>query len=179
MKKDELLNLMDSWENLASLIKGIGDYPEYFGLLMEVALNSDGQKSWRAAWMADKIHDRFPGLINPYLVPMVLKLKDLKDMGKKRQFLKLISLHEIPDIYSGFLVGYCLDTLSSAEPPAVRVHAMQVLYNISEAEHDMKPELIGIIEQEIEFRPTPGVIARGSKLVKKLRKQINWAVSSE
>jgi hypothetical protein len=48
---------------------------------------------------------------------------------------------------------------------------MQVLYGISENEPDFKPELIQIIEQEMEYRPTPGIISRGSKLLKKLRKQ--------
>jgi hypothetical protein len=139
---------------------------------MEIALTSPDKKSWRAAWMVDKIHDQNPELVLPYIPALIEKLIDLKDMGKKRHFLKLIGMHEIPVESSGFLADYCLTTLSSSEPPAVRVHAMQVLFNISEMEKDFKPELLDTIEQEMEFRPTPGILTRGAKLAKKLRCQI-------
>jgi hypothetical protein len=172
MKKEEILELMDSWENLAYLINKVGDYPEHFDMLMNIALNSTEKKSWRAAWMADKIHDNYPSLIIPYLDRMIIKLKILDDLAKKRHFLKLISVHEIPEEHMSFLFEFSLKTLISEEPPANRVHAMQVLYNISERERDFKPELVQIIEQEMEYRPTPGIITRGRRLLKKLGKQL-------
>jgi hypothetical protein len=172
MKREDILELIDSWENLAYMINEIGRHPEYFEILMEIVLNSTDKKSWRAAYLADKIHDLYPGLLLPYLEPMIIKLQTLKDLGKKRHFLKLISAHDIPEQHLSFLFDFCLKTLSSEEPPAVRVHAMQVLFNISEKEKDFKPELILLIEQEIEFRSTAGIITRGTKLVKKLRKQV-------
>jgi hypothetical protein len=103
---------------------------------------------------------------------MILKLKTEDNSGKKRHFLKLLSMNEIPEQHFGFLVDYCLDTLGSGkEPPAVRVHAMQVLFNISEKEPEFKPELMVIIEHEMEFHSTPGILSRGNKLVKKLHQQ--------
>jgi len=169
MKKEQLLELLDSWENLALIIRDFGDDATHFSLLMEIALHSGEHKSWRAAWLADKIHDKFPELILPYLEEMIKSLKELNNTGKKRQFLKLISLHPTPDAYDGFLTGYCLDTLMSGkEPPAVRVYAMQILYNISEKEPELKPELIDVIENEMELHPTPGSITRGKKILKKL-----------
>lgn len=173
MKREDILELMDSWENLAYMIKEIGKYPEHFEMLMDIALSSTDKKSWRAVWLADRIHDHYPGLLLPYLEPMIIKLQTLEDLAKKRHFLKLISAHEIPEQHLSFLFDFCLKTLTSEEPPAVRVHAMQVLFNISEIEKDLKPELILIIEQEMEFRSTAGIITRGSKLVKKLRKQVS------
>jgi hypothetical protein len=129
--------------------------------------------------MVDKINDQSPDLIVPYIPALIDKLSKLNDLGKKRHFLKLISMHEIPEDKTGFLANFCLASLSSAEPPAVRVYAMQVLFNISEIEWDFKPELLEIIEQELEFRPTPGIVSRGSKLLKKLRVQISQSNSSK
>ena len=171
MEKEEILQLMDSWENLGFLSREIDRHPECFDTLMEIALTSNEKGSWRAAWMADKIHDRYPELIRPYLDEMTDSLHNLRDRGKIRHFLKLISMNQIREDHFGFLVDYCLRTLESSEPPANRVHAMQVLYNISEVEKELKPELIQIIEQEIEYRPTPGILTRGKRILKMLHKQ--------
>jgi hypothetical protein len=86
---------------------------------------------------------------------MILRLKSEINHSKKRHLLKLISMHEIPEIYLSFLLGYCLRCFTSAgETIAVRVHAMQILYNISEKEPGFKPELFSIIQHETELHPT-------------------------
>ena len=172
MKKEDILEAINSWENLAFVIKEIGNHPGHLEYLMDIALNSNEKNSWRAAWMADKIHEQYPEIMIPYIVPMIERLKTLKDTGKKRHFLKLISINRIPEPYFAFLVDYGLRVLSSEEPPAVRVHAMQTLFNISEYETELKPELIQVIEQEMEYRSTAGIISRGSRLLKKLRQQV-------
>lgn len=174
MTKEELWELMDSWDNLSLITKEIGEHPESFRSLMEIALHSTEDKSWRAAYLVDKICETHPTLILPYTVEIIQQLKIEKHSGKKRHFLKQISLNQVPENQFGFLVDYCLKALtSSKERTAVRVHAMQILYNISEIETDLKPEILAIIEHEIEYHSTAGIISRGSKLAKKLRKQIS------
>ena len=141
MTKEELWEILDSWENLALTINEITNNPEYFQLLMGIALYNNEPKSWRAAYMVDKIHDDFPGLILPFLEEITTKLQTEENTRKKRHFLKLISMNEIAQNNYGFLVDYCLNALTSAkEPPAVRVHAMQILFNISDKEPGLKSE---------------------------------------
>ncbi len=173
MEKDDLFELIDSWENLAFTIREIGNHPELFLILMDIALHNPEQKSWRAAYLADKIHDDYPELISPFIEPMITQLETENNSSKKRHFLKLLSMNEIPSKHSGFLVDYCINALTSAkEPPAVRVHAMQILYNISEKEIALKPEILAIIEHEMEYHATAGILSRGLKIAKKLRKQV-------
>lgn len=173
MEKDDILELIDSWENIAFAIREIGHHPEFFSILMEIALHNPEQRSWRAAYIVDKIHDDYPQLILPFIGPIIDQLKTENHTSKKRHFLKLISMNEIPAEHFGFLVDYCIKTLTSAkEPPAVRVHAMQILYNISETESELKPEILAVIEHEMEFHATAGILSRGSKIVKKLRTQV-------
>jgi hypothetical protein len=168
MTKEELLDLIVSWENLPLLMQEIENNSEDLDLLMNFAFYSNHPKSWRAAWLADKIHERNPELIAPFTEKMIIRLKTETDDGKKRHFLKLISLNVIPIKHHSFLVNYCLKIFTSArEPVAVRVHALQVLYNISENEPDFKSELLSVIEHEIDLHATPGIISRGKKLVKK------------
>ncbi len=173
MTKNELLKVIESWENLEITVMEISKHPNYFRLLTEIALYSNEPKSWRAAYMVDKIHDNYPELLLPYLKDMILQLKKEESSSKKRHFLKLISMNKIDVEYHGFLVDYCLNALTSAkEPPAVRVHAMQILFNISEKETGLKPEILAVIEHEMEYHSTAGILSRGSKLAKKLRTQI-------
>jgi len=49
---------------------------------------------------------------------------------------------------------------------------MQVLYNISEKEPELKPEILALIENEMENHFSAGILSRGGKLADKLRKQI-------
>lgn len=172
MTSDELLEVINSWENLAFTIKEIENHPEHFHTLMEIALNGKSNKSWRAAWMADKIHDKNPGLLLPYIDGIIKRVKIKIDGGRLRHFLKLLSMHPIPEAEQSFFLDFCLNLLTSdKEPPAIRVHAMQILYNLSESEPDLKPEILAVIENEIELHSTPGIISRGTKLVRKLRLQ--------
>jgi hypothetical protein len=141
-------------------------------LLIDLAFNEQHPKSWRAAYIADKINDNHPELIAPFIPQMISRLKSETNISKKRHYLKLISQHHFPRKYHSLLVDYCLKCFTSAsEPVANRVHAMQVLFNISEKESDFKPELLSIIEHEMELHPTPGIVSRGKKLVKKLVEQ--------
>ena len=165
----ELLAIIQSWENLALVVKHIEDHPEHLDVLMKLALDDSEDRNWRAAWMVDKIHEKHPELVIPYLPVMADFVMTTHSAGKKRHLLKLISLHELPQDKMGELLNFCIDTFTSAhEPIAVRAHAMQVLYQIALAEPDFATELIELIQQEMEYHGSAGISARGRKIIQKL-----------
>ena len=179
MTREKLLNLILSWENLDIITGELIRNPEDLPLLMDIALYSNHSKSWRAAWIADKIHSKDPGLILPYIESMINWLKDNINHSKKRQFLKLISLNIIPPKYYSFLLDYCIKSFTSAsEPVSVKVYSMQILFNISEKESGFKPELLALIGHELELHPSAGVKSRGKMISKKLEKQIRKSGSN-
>ena len=55
----------------------------------------------------------------------------------------------------------------------MRVHAMQVLQNIALKEQELIPEILLIIEDEMENHSTAGIISRGRKLVANLKKALD------
>jgi len=174
MTEKDFQKLLESWDYFELLLQELNAQPSLVPAFMQLALNNDHPNGWRALYIVDKLNDSHPDWIKPYVPKMIERLKTENHHGKKRHLLKLISQNEIHAENSGFLVEYCLGVFtSSGEPVANRVHAMQVLYNISESEPDLKPELLEIIRQEIEFHPTPGIRSRGTKLAKKLFQQIN------
>ncbi|MBC8005105.1 MAG: hypothetical protein H7X84_06500 [Verrucomicrobia bacterium] len=169
LAENELVELIKSWENLALVVKHIGNYPEHLGALMKLVFDDSNPRNWRAAWMVDKIHEQHPDLIIPYLPAMTDFVLTTKNEGKKRHLLKLISLHEIPEDQMAVMLNYCIDVFTSpTEPIAVRAHAMQVLFNIAQKEPDFAGELIELIQNEMELHGSAGIAARGRQLIKKL-----------
>lgn len=171
MNKETILQFLESWENMELIINDISNNTSYFELLMDIALNDNRYITWRAAWLIDKIHEKHPYLILPYLGELISNLDKQELSGKKRHFLKIISMHEVKEEHYGFLIDYCLKAFTSGkEPIAIKVHAMQILYNISINEPDLRNEIAHVIEFEIENHPTPGIVSRGKKLLRKLGK---------
>lgn len=174
MTEKDFQKLLESWDYFELILQQLDADPSLLKSFTQLALTSENRNSWRALYIVDKLNDRHPDWIEPYIPQMIERLKTENHHGKKRHLLKLISQAKIDSMHSGFLVDYCLGVFtSSGEPVANRVHAMQILFNISETEPDLKPELLEIIQHEIEFHPTPGIRSRGTKLVQKLFRQIN------
>lgn len=169
MTGEQLLELLEAWENLGVVMNEIITEPANYRNLVEVALYNNHPKSWRAAWLMDKINDKAPELIVDYIPEIIEKLKTETGNGKKRHLLKLISLNEMPGEFLGFLTDFCITVfISPKEPIAVRVHAMQILGNIAMKEPDLKPEIILILEHEMENHGSAGIISRCKKILKKL-----------
>ena len=169
MTENEIYTLIISWDNMALVVRHISDSPENLGRLMSIALNDQLDKSWRAMYLAEIIHEKHPKLILPFLPAMTDFLLITQNASKKRHLLKLISLHDIPEEKLAIMLNYCIEVFINAnEPIAVRVHAMQILYNIAQKEPDFAGELISLIETEIEYRGSAGISSRGGKLLKKL-----------
>ncbi len=171
MTEQQMMELIDSWENLNFLMYEILHNPENLSVLTQIALYGKQPKSWRAAWLMDKIHEKEPVLIRPLIPQIIEQLKLEKREGKKRHLLKLVSLNSIPVESLGFLTDHCISVFtSSKEPIAVRVHAMQILHNIALFEPGLKPEILAIMEHEIENHPSAGLLSRGRKLLRSLGK---------
>ncbi len=173
MTKEELKVFLENWENMELLFRDPEQGRVHFRLIMEIAMEGNERVNWRASWAADKINDFNPGIAADWIGKMVETLPRLRHHGKKRQFLKLISLYPLQTQWMSFLLEYCLEKLSSTEEDvSVRVYSMQILYNISQTEPDLKNELLHIIEQEMEYHPSPGILTRGRKLATRLKKEI-------
>lgn len=174
MTVKEFQKLLESWDYFELLLQELKAQPSLLPSFMELAINNTQKNGWRALYIVDKLNDCHPDWIEPYVPKMIERLQIETHHGKKRHILKLISQNKVRKEFSGFLLDYCLGVFtSSSEPVANRVHAMQILYYISETEPELKPELLEIIQREIEFHPTPGIRSRGAKLAKKLFQQIN------
>jgi hypothetical protein len=96
--------------------------------------------------------------------------------GMKRHSLRILSRHEIPETQTVQVINFCFKMLTLFEAAAIKVHAMQILYTISQKVPEIKPELISAIELSVQEGST-GVKNRGFRMLKKLYKEINSEVN--
>ena len=169
MTRDEFYKLLESGENVRILTDFLLEHPNQIDQLVDIALNDPRKGMWRAMWIIDKIHEKSPKLIRPHINRMIEAIESISDDSKLRHLLKIISLNKIPQQHLSFLLEYGINELTNAERPvAIRVHAMQILFEISKQEPDFKQELIQLIEHEMEYHATGGINSRGKRLLKKL-----------
>jgi len=172
MEIEELLR--DSSKRTADFAKNlIGHDPELFKKVLAFSLQDNGVFAMRASRVICHSALDHPELISPYLIEIIRKLPKFKNDGLKRNFTKMIS--ELPANFDeetmSILVNQCFEWITSpAEKVALKVYALDILYNISELYPDIKNELISCIEAEMP-RSSSGFNSKGSKLLVKLYKE--------
>jgi hypothetical protein len=128
--------------------------------------------SLRAAWVMTVVTDKYLDLINPYISVLIDNIPSHNHPGITRMVLRVLSRIDIPQQYLGVMFNYSCNWLENeATPVAIKVYAMQIMYNISQLEPDLKPELILLIEAHLNHN-TAAYNSRSSKLINKLRKEI-------
>lgn len=173
MKQEDLRELLDKWENLAILSDFLIHSPEQLNQLIQIGLNDPKKESWRAVWVVDQVHEKKPELVRPYVPQFIEALPYISNESKLRLLLKIISLNPVPESQLAFLWDYGLKEFTNASRPiAIRVHAMQILFEISGTISEFKPELIQLIEHHIAFHGSAGIKSRGRKLLSKLYQAI-------
>lgn len=152
------------------LAKEIGEQQERFDELISILLSKEQQIASRAAWVASHCTDVHPWLLEKHLKPMIQHLREPVHDAVKRNTLRMARQVEIPENLLGAAADICFGFLtSSKEPIAVKVYAIDVLWNIVKKYPEMKEELKISITDQMPFGSS-GFRSRGSKILKKLDK---------
>ncbi len=168
MDLEKLLDPFPVKEEAILVAQSIAKNPKYVKELWEICI-SDKKHSWRATWLMDKVYDIAPDLIRLYLPQMIELVPSLSNESKLRQYLKLISLEPLPSNISGDFINYCFDALiSGTSAIAIKVYAMQILYNFSLQEPDLQNELALIIEGGLE-NGSAGYCSRAKRILKAIK----------
>lgn len=157
--------------NINIVANYIGTNEEYFAELIRLMLKGETPVSQRAAWAIQVLTDNEPWLLKPYVEDIVEKLPSFQHPALRRAVLRYLSLYEVPEKSYGSLIHLCYNYLTDNKlPVAIRVYAMQIIYNISEQEPDLKEELRLTIESFYDSG-SGAFKSRGGKLLKKLSMQ--------
>ena len=131
----------------------------------------DHRLAWRACWIIDSASVDFPELLKDKLDEIIAALLNTGDGSLKRHFTRILCRYTIPENSLADLVNRCFVLLEPTEPVSVRVHAMQLLFNLTHQLPDLKGELISVIENLRELGGSAGFMNRSEKLLRKLRPQ--------
>ena len=151
-------------------IAEVGKSSAKFETLLDLTLFDKDPLSWRAAWILDGSDEQHPGLASPYLSKIIQNLPQLESKGALRSLLRLLCRFEIQEEDQGLLIDLCFGYLvSEFYPVAVKVHAMQIVYNHALIYPELKEELITVIEDQVDNN-TVGFLSRGRRIIRQLKK---------
>jgi hypothetical protein len=140
-----------------------------FNQLFQLIFSGDHRLAWRSCWIIDIASEEHPELLLSNLPVIISGFLSTEDRSLKRHFTRILCRYKISEEYLGAVVNRSFELLSPSEPAAVRVFAMQLLFNVSLVMPDLKGELISVIESLMEEGGSAGFINRSSKLLRKLR----------
>jgi len=170
MNFGSLLETFPSRIEVDLLINEIGASREQFNSLLDLALDGKDPVAWRAAWIVDGVAEKHPEMADSYITSIVRRLPGLKSKGALRSMLRLLCRYEIPEEEQGILIDLCFGILvSELYPVAVKVHAMQIIYNHVLLYPELKEELITVIEDQMNNNSV-GFSSRARRLIRQMEK---------
>ena len=137
-------------------------------LLQEILVDKKGI-SWRASYVLDLLSDKDFSFFEKHKEELIKFVLQTKDASIHRHLCKLISRVEISEEKQGLMLNFCTDKIFSDKVRvAVKVHCLEIFYNISITQVDLKPELELIINETID-KNTAAFSCRAKKILKKLK----------
>jgi hypothetical protein len=130
-------------------VKGLEEDPASLRDILDLCFLEKYPMSMRAARVAQLYCEKYPDAIYPYLDEVIEKSLNSKIGGVRRNFLKIfaefIDINKIND--PGNLLNTCFEwLLDGSVTPAIKIHAMGVIYKIGRKEPEILQELAATIE---------------------------------
>lgn len=168
----EVIEIHPGVENAKQLAKMARSEPKYLEQLWEYTHHKKARISRISAWAMEHCFLENQELVKPYIPDMIKRLPEVPTDSLRRHFMKIIFMGGFTTDDYGILADMSFRWLMDAErPTAVKMYSMQILYEISRDEPDLKPELIATIEDLLP-KATPGLKNCGGKVLKKLYQEV-------
>lgn len=147
--------------------------PDRFKALFNLFCSSEEVVAQRAAYALHVCTDEQPNLIVPYIgrLMKMLEKPGIHD-AIKRNAMRMLQFIEVSEKHHGTVTDAAFRLLNDRnEAIAIRVFAMNVIFNLSKLYPELGQELCLIIENEMSEGPKPAFVSRGGKILKALNKQ--------
>jgi hypothetical protein len=165
---EEVLCRTCSKVELQVITEVVCQHPERIDELWTLA-NSAIPNAWRAAWALAHINERNRQLLTPYLAAIADIVTTTTNLSIKRELLKVLLLHPLPDEPSGTLLDDCFATVtSSLFPVGLRMYAMSMVAKYCERYPELTPEFLAILEDILAEPPSVGMKGWAKRLIQQL-----------
>lgn len=143
-------------------------HPELINEVWMVA-KSATQYAWRAVWALSHINEKNSALLEPYLPEITRMMVGATNLSLKRELLKILLQHPLPDDPSGELLDCSLALITSKlVPVGLRMYAMEMVAAYCDRYPDLKNEFVAILEDIMAEPPSVGMKGRASRLIQRL-----------
>ena len=168
----EFLKLGSARLNADILVDKIEEDTDVFDTVWDIMFEDIYPLSMRAGWAIYLFAQKHPYFLEPRAGEIIEKLPSIKTVGVLRNLLGVLTLLNLPEDHSGHLFDICYSVVESPKATiAHKAYALTILYNISEMEPDLKPELITLFEEQLDTESS-GIAARTKNLLKKLYREV-------
>jgi hypothetical protein len=169
---EEMLQSETSRKTVDMVADLVTQRPELFENLVSIFLRDEEPVSRRAAWVVDIITEAHPQLL-PGLIDLIIpRLSSFSHDGMKRPSMRMLTRVDLTEVQMDSLVNLCFEWLTNPkESVSVKVYSMELLYQFSHKEPDLRKELADSIEWRFQ-EETPGFRNRGGKILKKLYREM-------
>lgn len=159
--------LIQSVEARDAYVKKVQSQEDFDVLYNEVKGN-DNQYGNRMAWVLTRVCERHPEFLVKYYDEIIHWLPSTDTMGIHRSILRSMVAMKHPKTEEGRWVDYLCSVLQNPQTDvAVKVHAMQLLYNYTKVYPELGHELKLLIEEQYE-KQTPAFKARARRILPRL-----------
>lgn len=171
--KEQIISLIDSeWagDSFKALAKEFYQFPNTILMLMELNQHPDAKIAWRSAYLLDLVHDIDPHVLDEHLETILQRTPHLTNQSIKRHYLRILSQHNLDELADGQLLDCCFMWLQTQETPiAVKAHCMQIIFNLTTAYPELKPEFRAVLENLLPYG-SKGEVNRARKILSSLKK---------
>jgi hypothetical protein len=164
----EFLNIDSSRLNADILVDKIEEDPDVFDTVWDIMFEDSYPLSMRAGRVVYLFCQKHPYFVEPRVDDIMHHLPSVRTESVIRNLLGILSVLKLPDKHIGRLFDFCYSIIeSSGAAIAHKAYALTILYNISELEPGLKPELISLFEGQMDTESS-GIKSRTLNLLKKL-----------
>ncbi len=145
--------------------------PEIFKKLIEFSYSDDKKLAFHSSWTLNKVCDKNPELIIPFLPAIVESLGKIDNESALRSILRILTMTEMTRLsvkHHGILAEYCFSALRSGYTAiAIKAYSMEILYRLAVLYPELANELSASINM-LQGEGSAGIISRGRMILKKL-----------
>ena len=145
-------------------------HPKRLDELISIIIENKKGSAWRAAYSLDELCSKDYSFFEKNADKLIEFVLTNPDASTQRHLCKLISKYNIKEKHQGEMLNFCTKSIFSDKVKvAVKVHCLEIFYNISVIHSELKPELELIISEVIS-KNTVAFSCRAKKILKKLKK---------
>jgi hypothetical protein len=147
--------------------------PAVLETVWNIMMEDKGKESMRAAWSLSIFTEKHPERIKSRISEITGSLAGIRSTSVRRSMLKMLTFLPLPEDQIGILFDTCFDIVESPSAEiGHKAYSMFILYNISEIEPELKPELVALFESQLD-NESAGIRARCITLINKLQKDLS------